>query len=319
MSTIITRKIALITGGAGFVGSNLARALLLQKYTVHILSKNSTKQWRLTDIQTKIHRHTISLLDKNALEKLITHINPTVIYHLAAHGGSSSQKDHEEIFHTNILGTFNLLMATKDIPYTLFVNTGSSSEYGKKNKPMAESDSINPTFFYAAAKASATYMAQVFAKEFNKPIVTFRLFSVYGPYEQPGRFIPTITKNLIEQTPIQLTAGNQRRDFVFIDDVVDAYMQAIKHATKLSGEICNIGTGYEYSNDEVVKKLFRVTKKKTVLKKGAYAKRSWDTPHWVADVSHTKKVLGWKSKYSIDTGLLKTYSWFQENLQLYTV
>lgn len=319
MSRIITRKKALITGGAGFVGTNLARALLSQKYTVHILSKNETNQWRLADIQTKVYVHAISLLDKKGIEKLVSQINPTVIYHLAAYGGSSTQKNPEEIINTNILGTFNLLMATKNIPYTVFVNTGSSSEYGIKNKPMTETDLLTPTFFYAAAKASATHIAQVFAKEFNKPVVTFRLFSVYGPYEQPGRFVPTITKNLIEQTPIQITPGDQRRDFVFIDDVVDAYILAIKNATKLSGEICNIGTGYEYTNDEVVKKLFRATKKKTIIKKGSYAKRLWDTKHWVANITHTRKVLGWKPKYSLDTGLLKTYSWLQNNLQFYTV
>ncbi len=224
----------------------------------------------------------------------------------------------EKIIRVNIEGTKNLLEASRDIPYKCFINTGSSSEYGYKNNPMKETDSCNPVSYYAATKLASTNICKIFAEINNKPIVTLRLFSVFGPYEEPSRFIPTIMKSLIRGEKIKITSGNQRRDFVYIDDVSDAYLQALTLGRKIKGEVCNIGTGEEYSNDKIVKNLFYVTKNKTEIKKGEYPKRTWDTPHWKADVLHAKKILGWKSKYTLDMGLTKTYSWFLKNLHFYT-
>lgn len=209
----------------------------------------------------------------------------------------------------NIQGTFNLLLASKDINYDIFINTGSSSEYGLKSKPMKENDLLEPVSFYAATKASATLLCQVFAKEFKKPIVTFRPFSVYGPYEEKSRFMPTIVKALIKGKSINLTPGKQRRDFIYIDDVVDIYIKAMRTRKNLAGQILNIGTGKQYSNDETVKILFKAVGQKVSVKKGAFPKRLWDTPYWVADISKTTKLLKWKPRFGLKEGLRKTYFW----------
>jgi nucleoside-diphosphate-sugar epimerase len=211
---------------------------------------------------------------------------------------------------TNITGTLNLLNASKNINYNIFINTGSSSEYGIKNAPMRETDLLEPISFYAAAKASSSLLCQVFSKEYKKPIVTFRPFSAYGPYEGKDRFVPTIINAVINNESIKLTSGNQRRDFIFVQDIVDAYIKALSCGNKLSGQILNIGTGIEYSNDEVVKSLFRVADKQVRVEKGAYPQRLWDTSHWVASISKTKKLLNWKPKFTLTQGLRYTYNWF---------
>jgi nucleoside-diphosphate-sugar epimerase len=124
-------------------------------------------------------------------------------------------------------------------------------------------------------------------------------------------------KALLLKQSIKLTPGNQRRDFVYVEDIAYAYFQALKLKQNFHGDIFNLGSGFEESNDEIVKTLFKITKEKTSIQKGAYPKRSWDTSHWVADISKTKKILKWKPKYSLNKGIQKTYSWFKKNLSFY--
>lgn len=302
--------VAVITGAGGFIGANLVRRLLNEKYSVHVLWKKTTNPWRLKRIISNLTLHDVQLSDRTGLTHLFEQVKPDVIIHLAAHGAYSSQTDVDQMVNVNIQGLLNLLVASRDTDYRAFINTGSSSEYGFKDKPMKETDPLEPVSFYAATKASATYLCGVFAKEYKKPIVTMRPFSVYGPYEEPTRFVPTIINALIRQTPIKLTPGDQRRDFIYIDDLVDAYLAAMQNAKHIAGHVLNIGTGKEYTNDEVVAALFDVTGKKTSIQKGAFPSRLWDTSHWVADISRAKGFLRWRPQYTLASGLKKTYEWF---------
>jgi nucleoside-diphosphate-sugar epimerase len=244
------------------------------------------------------------------LRAAIHKINPSIIIHLATYSAYRDQEAVSQMVETNITGTLNLLSASKDINYSVFINTGSSSEYGINEKPMNENDILKPVSFYAATKASTTLLCQVFAREYLKPIVTLRPFSAYGPYEEDDRFIPTIIRATIENTPIRLTPGCQRRDFICVQDVVDIYIKAMSCGKKLSGQILNMGTGIEYTNDEVVQTLFKITNKRVKIEKGAYPKRLWDMPHWVADISKTRRLLNWKPKLTLEEGLRYTYNWF---------
>jgi nucleoside-diphosphate-sugar epimerase len=313
MSPIITRDSILITGGAGFIGTNIINKLLDLGYkSINLIIRDSTDLQRLKKILPKINLHKVDLLDKDKLRKIVHQINPSAIFHLATYSAYRDQKASEQMIDVNIKGTFNLLMSTLNIDYKVFVNTGSSSEYGIKENPMKENDLLEPVSFYAATKASATLLSQVFAKEYQKPIVTLRPFSAYGPYEEEKRFIPTIIKSVIKNKSIKLTPGSQRRDFIYIDDIVDIYIKTILYGKKLSGQILNIGTGIEYTNDEVVRMLFKVTGKKVKIEKGAFPKRLWDTSHWVADISKTKKLLNWKPYNTLNYGLKKTYDWYKD-------
>lgn len=313
MHNIITNKIIAITGGAGFIGSNLIYKLLSLGYDVNLLIRPSTDLWRLKRILPKLKIHKTDLLDKQSLTKTIAKINPQIIIHLATYTKYRNQKDFEQMIETNIKGTVNLLSASKNIGYDIFINTGSSSEYGIKNNPMSEADVLEPISFYAATKASATLLCQVFSREYRKPIITLRPFSVYGPYEEKNRFIPTIIKSIIENKPIKLTPGIERRDFIYIDDIIDVYIKTIQKGKSLAGQILNMGTGVEYTNDEVVKTLFKVVRKSVPVEKGAFPKRLWDMPHWMADISKTKRLLNWEPKVTIEEGLKQTYKWYENS------
>lgn len=306
-----------ITGASGFIGSNLTRALINKNFNVHILNRTINPSWRLKDISNLITTHTGDISNSKSLVQALQKIKPNYIIHLATFGAYHYQTDLKKIIKVNIEGLINLLEASKTIPYKCFINAGSSSEYGKKNIAMKENDSCNPTSYYSATKLSSSNICKIFAEINNKPIVTFRLFSVYGPYEERTRFIPTIIKSLIKGEKINITSGSQRRDFIYVEDISNAFLKALALGKKVQGEIINLGTGKEHTNDEIVEKLFNLTNRRTQVKKGGYPKRSWDVAHWKADISKAKKILNWKPGNDLDKGLLDTYSWIKSNIKFY--
>lgn len=300
----------MITGGAGFIGSNLTRKLIKLKYDVNLLTRPSTDLWRLKDVLPHIKFHQTDILNERELSETVQKICPSVIIHLATYSNYRNQQNFKQMIKTNINGTLNLLNASKNIDYDIFINTGSSSEYGAKNRPMRETDLLEPISFYAATKSSATLLCQVFAKEYGKPILTLRPFSVYGPHEEEDRFIPTVIKAITRNKPINLTPGKQRRDFIYVDDIVDIYIKAMQKGKALSGQILNMGTGKEYTNDEIVDVLFEIAGKKTKVNKGMFPKRIWDMPHWVADISKTERLLNWSPAFTLKEGLREAYRWY---------
>ncbi|KKU83557.1 MAG: Nucleoside-diphosphate-sugar epimerase [Microgenomates group bacterium GW2011_GWA2_47_8] len=261
--------------------------------------------------------HATDLLDKRSLRRLVKKLAPDFIFHLASFGAYAQQTDCAKMEEVNIRGTRHLLESTVDLPYRVLVHTGSSSEYGFKDHPMKESDVLAPVSYYAITKATATHLCQMAAKTFHKPIVVLRPFSVYGSYEEGERLIPTAIEAIRHKKNIRLTPGHQRRDFVYVDDVVAAYLKAIEHAAAIGGHVINIGTGTQSTNDEVVRTLFTVAGQTVEVEKGGFPARSWDTSHWVADISRAARLLGWKPAYTLERGLSKTFQWFQTHSSLY--
>ena len=310
------KEIYLITGASGFVGSVLLRKLVKKNREVHIILRNEASTWRIDDIisRTKVHRSDLTNLDD--LKKIIIEAKPTIIYHLATNGAYSDQVDADEIIKTNFLGTWNLLQASNLVPYRLFVNTGSSSEYGFKNKAMNEDDALEPYSYYAVTKSAQSMLCRFLALSQKKPIVTIRPFSVYGPFEEPRRLVPTLLKSLMDGSEMKLVSAKTARDFVYIDDVVEAYLK-INKLIKASGEIINIGSGVQTSIGEMVRSACKVTGLKTVFKLDGMESRSWDTNTWVGDVSKARRLLGWRAKTSLETGLSKTWKWLRKNKKFY--
>ena len=310
-------KKALITGATGFIGANLARELTRRKFIVNVLTRTKSNLWRLSDIKDKIDIHNADILDINKLSVVVHDIKPDYIFHLAAYGAYPRiETDEKAILQTNIIGTYNLLKATLGIPYSCFINTGSSSEYGTKNKAMKECDAPEPNTFYGATKAAATMLCQNFARQHKKPIITLRHFSAYGYYEEPFRLIPNVIINCINQKDVHLTSGEQKRDFVFIEDVIDAYMKAIKKPS--SGLVLNVGSGSDVSVKEVASLIHRLMKSGNKLLFGKKNKEQFETDIcWKADTAAIKRTLNWKAKTSLISGLKKTIAWFRQNMELY--
>lgn len=307
----------LVTGATGFVGANLVRRLVKLNYNVSIIIRKSSNTWRIRNILKYVSVFYVDLLDIDNLKKVIHEINPQIIFHLATYGGHPNQINDVDIINTNILGTANLLEACSKIDYKLFVNTGSSSEYGKKDEPMKESDILEPINTYGVTKAAATLYCNSIAKAQNKPIITFRLFSPFGYYEEENRLIPYVIINCLKNNKLCLGDKNSARDFIFIEDVVNAYVSLINSTQAFKGEIINIGFGQQHTVGYIVKTITNYMNYKGKISWSANAGRSYDSTKWQADISKALDVLNWKPNYSIEDGLIKTVDCFTSNNDFY--
>ncbi|MBF0619564.1 MAG: NAD-dependent epimerase/dehydratase family protein [Candidatus Omnitrophica bacterium] len=310
------KRVYLISGASGFVGACLLRRLVDSNAEVHVLLRPKYKGWRLEDLAGKYTAHTSDLSDARELTVLAERIRPTVIYHLAAYGAYAAQNDAAQCIQTNVQGTWNLLKATAGIEYELFVNTGSSSEYGFKKAPMKEDDALDPASYYAVTKGAQTALCRQFAREYAKPVVTLRPFSVYGPYEEPGRFIPTLLLSLLLRREMNLVSPDIRRDWIYIDDMIDAYL-CIDRLKCHGGEVFNAGTGHQASIRDVAELAAVVTGETPLYKWGAMQDRRWDTDFWVADTTKAGHMLEWSSKVGLQDGLLRTWAWLKNNKHRY--
>ena len=299
-----------LTGATGFVGACLARKLAEIGCEVHALVREQANLWRLSGLERGIHFHTCDLNDAERLRDIVADIQPTIVYHLAVYGAYSAQTDADQIILTNVFGTWNLLKACSEVDYKAFVNTGSSSEYGHKQHAMRETDLLEPNSYYAVAKSAQTLVSQYMACADRRPINTFRLFSAYGPYEEPSRLIPPLVQRAFEGKPLEMVSPDTARDFVFVDDVVEAFLQ-IGQLSLQRGEIFNIGTGIQSTMRDVVRAVLRSTGAGVKVHWGSMPARTWDAETWLADATKVRRGLKWTAKTSLAEGIQKTVDWYR--------
>jgi len=306
-------KRALVTGAAGFVGANLVRHLLTEGHQVHVICRPESDLWRLDDIKDDLLMHKAALADKEILTACMEKVRPDWVFHLAAHGAYSWQNDLERIISTNVLGTANLLYACAKTGCDAFISAGSSSEYGYKDHAPKEDECIEPNSEYAIAKAAATHLCALYAQKRGFPTTVLRLYSVYGPYEDKGRLIPTIIENGLKGKLPPLVDPTISRDFIYIDDTVAAFIAAAIQETK-PGSIYNLGTGKQITLREVIalaREIFAINEEPQW---GSMPNRKWDTSVWVANNEKICRELNWQPKYSFKEGLAKTAQWYQTQI-----
>jgi nucleoside-diphosphate-sugar epimerase len=269
-------KIALVTGSSGFIGSHLVARLKKERFEIVRVPHENLKNIKY-------------------LKEIVKSINPTHIFHLSAYGNMSNQQDEDEIIQANYINTYNLLQATKDLPYILFLNFSTSSVYGRTHRKMREYHRLKPDTLYAATKAGGEYLCRYFRKKYQKVIVNVRPFSVYGEGEADFRLIPTLLKNDMNQKQSTVVEGNH--DWIYIDDFISAIMKLVDNSGCLCHRTYNIGTGIMTSNKEVADEI-------TADYHYIPEKKIQDSEVWVADTSRMTE-LNWKAGTSIYDGIDK--------------
>ena len=308
-------KRVLVTGGTGFVGSNLVRLLRRGGHTVGLLVREGHDPWRLADVAERLLWIHAPLEDPGGLRARIAEFKPQWVFHLAAHGAYSWQADPVMILRTNVLGTANLLDACLGVGFEAFINTGSSSEYGFKDHPPHENELLEPTSPYAVAKAASTLYCAQAARGSGAPVATLRLYSVYGPWEDPRRFIPRLVACGLEGRLPPLASPQTARDYIYVSDVCDAYLRVARSAYE-PGTIYNVGTGVQTTlRDAVVigRRVFGIAGDPVWQ---TMPDRSWDTGTWVAESSRLKSAVGWRPVIDLAQGLKLTADWLAAHPQL---
>ena len=301
----------LITGAAGFVGSNLTRYFVSRGIKVNIMIKRSSNTWRLNDIIKKTNVHYTDISDINNVKKIIKKIKPKTIFHLTTHGGYSDQTDLVKIKKSILDATYNLINECKKYKFNIFINTGSSSEYGFKNKAMKESDILVPNSYYSVFKSSSSLYCQYESLKSNIQIVTIRPFHVYGPYERSNRLIPSLIRNMLNDKKVKLVSPKVSRDMIYISDVVNFYIM-LANKKNLKGEIFNLGSGKKTTIKEIYNFLKKITNYKVKNYWGSMKNRYWDQSIWYSNNSYVKTKLNWKPKVGLEKGLLNTVNWYKK-------
>ena len=314
---MIKNKKILITGATGFIGANLVRYSLQKKAKVFIFTRKNSDKWRIKEVLKNVQEYRVDLFNQSKVLKTVLEIDPDIVFHTAIYGGYGFQNNPFKIAETNFIGTVNLVEACSQIKLELFINTGSSSEYGIKSKPMRESDFLEPITEYGATKAAATLYTQAKAKKGTLPATTLRLFSPYGYYEEKTRLVPTTVLLCLKGKSPTIYSRTFVRDFAFVEDIVKAYFQAVRHKEKAIGEIFNISAGCQYSIDEVVEIVIKLTGEKVKPIYRLKGDHSLEPKVWQANIAKAKKFLKWQPKHDLNQGLAKTVKWFKKNPDLY--
>lgn len=300
-----------VTGGAGFVGACLVRALIDRGHEVHALLRPSSRPWRLAGLEGRLTVHRADIADADGVRSAVLAARPAAVFHLATHGAYESQADARAILTTNVLGTLNLLEASAAAGAAALVATGSSSEYGFKSEPMREADRLDPNSFYAVAKAAQTHLCGLWARKWPMGVAVFRLFSAYGPWEEPTRLVPTLIRRARAGLPLEMVSPDTARDFVYVDDVVEALLN-VKAVAALRGEVFNLGTGVETTMRDAVAAVADLLGSRSEVRWGAMPARHWDSSRWCADRARAKEVLGWEPRHSFRAGLARMAAWMEQ-------
>jgi UDP-glucose 4-epimerase len=308
----LSRRV-LVTGASGFVGANLARRLLAEGNDVHLLLRANHNPWRVQEIRDQVTVHEADLGALAGLEAVMAAARPEWVFHLAAHGAYPDQQDLDRMIATNVQGTANLLRAAERAGVEAFVNSGSSSEYGYKDHAPTEDEWLEPNSHYAATKAAATLLCRYTAQRTGLRITTLRLYSAYGPYEEPRRLVPTLVVMGLEGRLPPLVNPNVARDYVHVDDVCDAYLLAAATPGQEPGAVFNVGTGVQTTLREIVATTRRLLAIETEPVWGSMPDRSWDTNVWVSNPSRIRAQLGWSPRHDVEEGLRATVAWLSDH------
>lgn len=304
----------LVTGGAGFIGSNLVVELVRRGHSVVVLDDLSTgKESNLDSVRSKIEFRIGTIIDLATVQSACKGADYAI--HLAARASvPKSVDDPIETNTVNVDGTLNVLVAARDAKVRRFVYAASSSVYGESETlPKTEVMPAEPISPYGISKYIGELYAQVFGRVYGLENASVRYFNVFGPRQEPrsqysgvlSRFMFAVIHN---EPPIIFGDGEQSRDFTYIDNVVDETLRACD-APEASGKAFNGGTGARITLNDVVKLLQKITGKKICAK--YEPPRNGDILHSQADISLARKVLGYEPSVLFEEGLRRTWDWYK--------
>ncbi len=278
-------------------------------HEVHLLVRPAETRWRLSGIADDVVFHTVALEQDDRVEQIVQTVSPEWVFHLAAHGAYSTQTDVRRIIETNYNGTVNLVEACLKTDFEAFVNTGSSSEYGYMDHAPSEFELPNPNSHYAASKAAATLYCRFIAQHHQRQLTTLRLYSVFGPWEEPTRLMPNLILHALRGELPPLVSPLIARDFVYVADIGDAFLAATDLPTSDYGSVINIGTGSQVTLEQLVRIIREQFSLEVQPQWGTMPDRQWDTDVWVADPTLAQSILGWKPSHDLVDGLRAFTAW----------
>lgn len=307
----------LITGGAGFIGSHLVEALLRDRHEVAILDDFNDfydpeiKRENIARVSRDVAIHQIDLRDNTAVRSLFHKESFDAIAHLAARAGVRPSIQHPQLYYdTNVSGTLHLLEAARVTGVQRFIFASSSSVYGiGKTVPFSEDLRLTQTISpYAATKIAGEFLCSTYSHLYQLPVIALRYFTVYGPRQRPDLAIHRFTHRIHSGLAIdQFGDGTTRRDYTYIDDIIQGTMAALKYDGALF-DVFNLGESETIQLSDLVAAIETALDKKAKINR--LPEQPGDVPLTCADISKAKRLLGYNPTTPFAEGLPQFINWF---------
>jgi nucleoside-diphosphate-sugar epimerase len=301
----------LVTGAFGFLGQHLVQRLLDCECVVHITS-------RKVRTSPNISCHKVDLSEYDSVRQTIESARPEIIYHLSSPPDAPPRIAEDGIYYRAIiLGTHNLLTAAAGLDNIRIIMAGTGKEYGlaPNTSPyqvlrFLETNPTLPTTPYALCKLTATLMGQMYSRFLGIPIVTLRLFSLYGPGLDANSLIVQAIRAALSGASIPITPGQQRRDLLYVSDAVDGFVKAACSSIGL-GQIINLCSGEHIRIQELVEMIYKFVGTPSSPQVGAIPYRREEIWCLCGDPSFAKKIMRWEPHVGLEEGLRKTIEWYR--------
>jgi UDP-glucuronate 4-epimerase len=319
-------KRILLTGGAGFIGSHLAEALLrggAQLAIVDLLDEFYSPEWKKANLEDVRRAGSVEFFGSDirkhdAMRQAVEKSRPDAIIHLAARAGVRPSIEHPRLYQeVNIGGTLNLLELAREFGVKKFVFGSSSSVYGASSQaPFSEAQhDLFPISPYAATKLAGEMLGYTYAHLYGTSVVCLRFFTVYGPRQRPDLAIHKFTALIEQGKPVPVFGdGSSGRDYTFVDDIVAGILAALDYEPDRANgrapfELFNLGNSHPVTLNELIAALERATGKKAI--RDAKPPQPGDVPLTWADVSKAGRLLGYQPKVTIEEGLRRFVQWYR--------
>jgi nucleoside-diphosphate-sugar epimerase len=295
----------LVIGGTGFIGHHLLRTAQQKGWQMTSVSLNPPSKERFVDSVRYLH---FDLADRNHVKKYFDEDFDYVVNLGGYIDHKKFQEGGRELIDSHFTGLLNLIEWLPRNRLKSFVQIGSSDEYGDAMAPQTESVRESPISPYSLGKVAATHFLQMLHKTEQFPSVVLRLFLTYGPGQDEQRFIPQIIKGCLQDADFPVSAGEQLRDFCYVEDVVEAIIVSLE-VKMAHGKVLNIASGDPVSIRNMIEKIRNIIKQ-GYPKLGKIPYRDGENMELYADVKQAEECIGWKAETTLDKGLEKTVDWY---------
>lgn len=302
----------LITGATGFLGSHVTRALLHAGHDVVAAHRSASSRRRLQDVDTRLRWVEMNLGDAPSIHATVSETCPTAVIHCAGYGMNYAEQSFEDGIACNILGTRHLVQASAQAEVRRFIHAGSCFEYGNKAVPVSEDEVLAPISMYGVTKAAATLLAVQQSKALGLPTVVLRPFGVYGSADRGDKFIPQVIRACLTRVAVDLSGGEQVRDYVYIRDIVALHVQLVEMDRFPNGQIFNIAGGCPVPLRRIGEIIGRTLNFSEGLRWGARPYHRDEIKTLTAQTAKAKQVLGWSASTSLEEGLAETIQWYRQ-------
>jgi nucleoside-diphosphate-sugar epimerase len=307
----------LVTGAAGFIGSHLLHLLLAKGIRVAALIRPESDCWRIRHLLPDVVKIDGDLRELGAVEEAVRDFRPGTFIHLAWYGvGNSYRNDPLQVMN-NLQSSLELLHLAQRVGCQTFIGLGSQAEYGPLSGPVDESATPSPTTLYGTTKLCAYLLGQQLAGQLGIRFIWLRLFSAYGPMDNPGWMIPSLILRLLGGERPALTKGTQQWDYVFVNDVADA-IYALMMTPGASG-VFNLGSGQAHTIRSIVEQIRDLIDPALPLGFGEVPFRDDQVMHLEADITRLRREASWSPQVRLPDGIAKTVEWYREHRERFNV